>query len=108
MVHDLHTIIGKAIRESTGIEDAQLVDGGEHADLTTTIAFTLAKLKRQSPVKIAGDLAEQLVKDHELRDISVEGRTRAWFGLPTAFGFRQPHMPAIRCAFCGRCTRRTS
>ena len=74
MVHNLHKIIGKAIRESTGIEDPQLVDGGEHADLTTTIAFTLARQKKQSPVKIAGDLAEQLVKDHELKDISVEAK----------------------------------
>ncbi|MDD1700014.1 MAG: arginine--tRNA ligase [Methanoregula sp.] len=49
-------IIVKVLQESTGEQDVQLVDGGEHADLASTVAFTLAKKQKTSPVQIAQNL----------------------------------------------------
>ena len=46
MLQETYKTIGKVIEEKTGLTDAQLIDGGEHADLATTIAFTLAKQKK--------------------------------------------------------------
>ena len=58
------------MKESTGVNDALLIDGGEHADLASTIAFALAKQKKQAPVKIAQDLAAELAKHPELPGIA--------------------------------------
>ncbi len=74
MQHDMYTIIGNAIKESTGATDALLVDGGEHADLASTIAFALAKQKKQAPVKIAQDLAADLAKKPALEGITIEAK----------------------------------
>ena len=60
MFQEIYKTIGNVIQEKTGVTDAQLIDGGEHADLATTIAFTLAKQKKQAPVLIAKDLAAEL------------------------------------------------
>jgi arginyl-tRNA synthetase len=43
MLQEIYKTIGNVIQKKTGVTDAQLIDGGEHADLATTIAFTLAK-----------------------------------------------------------------
>ena len=59
MVCDVYSTIQNAIRTSTGVPDALLVDGGEHADLASTVAFALAKQKKQAPVKIAQDLVAE-------------------------------------------------
>jgi arginyl-tRNA synthetase len=72
MLHDMYTTIGTAIREQTGQPDPQLIDGGEHADLASTVAFALAKQKKQAPVKIAQELSAALVKDPRLAGITVE------------------------------------
>jgi arginyl-tRNA synthetase len=72
MVHDMRTIIGNAIRGCTGCADPMLADGGEHADLASTIAFALAKQKKQSPVKIAQELAASLIADPTLAVVRVE------------------------------------
>ena len=74
MLQEAFKTIGKAIKEKTGVTDAQLIDGGEHADLATTIAFTLAKQKKQSPVLIAKDLAAELAKDPALQGITIEAK----------------------------------
>ena len=59
------------LRECTGKEDPLLVDGGEHADLASTIAFALAKERKQAPVKIAQDIvqdiSERLMKELNIR-----------------------------------------
>ena len=62
MLHKAYETIGNAIKEQTGLPEAQLIDGGEHADLASTVAFSLAKEKRQAPVKIAQELAIELAK----------------------------------------------
>nr|WP_321350147.1 arginine--tRNA ligase [uncultured Methanoregula sp.] len=74
MLQDMFTIIEKAIKETTGVADALLVAGGEHADLATTVAFTLAKQKRQAPVKIAQELAADLTKRPDLAGITIEAK----------------------------------
>nr|WP_319376917.1 arginine--tRNA ligase [uncultured Methanoregula sp.] len=74
MLQDMFTIIETAIKETTGVADALLVAGGEHADLATTVAFTLAKQKRQAPVKIAQELAADLTKRPDLAGITIEAK----------------------------------
>jgi len=74
MLQEIYKTIGKVIEEKTGVTDAQLIDGGEHADLATTIAFTLAKQKKQAPALIATDLASELSKDPVLKDITIEAK----------------------------------
>ena len=76
MVFDTTTIIKKALTECTGTEDIQLIDGGEHADLASTIAFSLAKTKKQAPVKIAQDIVCALKNNRELAEqgITVEAK----------------------------------
>jgi arginyl-tRNA synthetase len=76
MVFDTTTIIKKALTECTGTEDIQLIDGGEHADLASTIAFSLAKTKKQAPVKIVQEIVASLKNDKDLagQGITVEAK----------------------------------
>ena len=76
MVFDTTTIIKKALTECTGTEDIQLIDGGEHADLASTIAFSLAKTKKQAPVKIAQEIVAALKNNKDLAEqgIAVEAK----------------------------------
>jgi arginyl-tRNA synthetase len=74
MLQETFISIGKAIEEKTGVTNPQLIDGGEHADLATTIAFTLAKQKKQAPALIAKDLAAELEKDPALMGITIEAK----------------------------------
>ena len=74
MLDDMYTTIGNAIKESTGVADALLGDGGEHADLASTVAFSLAKQKKQAPVRIAQDLAADLTKNPALAGVKIEAR----------------------------------
>ncbi len=74
MLLEKRAILERVLRESTGLEDVLLSEGGEHADLATTIAFTLAKQKKQAPVKIAQDLVDDLTKHPDLKGIQVEAK----------------------------------
>jgi len=76
MVFDATAIINKALIECTGLTDIQLIDGGEHADLASTVAFSLAKAKKQAPVKIAQDIVTALAGNKDLTDrgIRVEAK----------------------------------
>lgn len=74
MLHDMFTTIETAIKETTSATDALLVDGGEHADLASTVAFALAKQKKQAPVKIAQELATDLAKRTDLAGITIEAK----------------------------------
>jgi arginyl-tRNA synthetase len=71
MVLDTTAAIKRALSECTGLSDIPLVDGGEHADLATTVAFSLAKTKKQAPVKIAQDVVAALKNNRELADLGV-------------------------------------
>jgi arginyl-tRNA synthetase len=74
MLHDMFTTIGNAIKENTGTTDALLADGGEHADLASTVAFALAKQKKQPPVKIAQDLVTELKKRPDLSGVTIQAK----------------------------------
>ncbi|NLD57271.1 MAG: arginine--tRNA ligase [Methanomicrobiales archaeon] len=74
MFHDMYTIIGDAIKAATGADDPLLTDGGEHADLASTIAFSLAKQKKQAPVKLAQELVSDLMKNPALAGIAIEAK----------------------------------
>ena len=74
MPDDMFAIIDTAIRETAGVTDALLVEGGEHADLASTVAFSLAKQRKQAPVKIAQDLVIELKKRPELASITIEAK----------------------------------
>ena len=66
MPDEISTIIGNVIREHTGFPDAQLTDGGEHADLASTVAFSLARQRKQAPARIAQELAAEIADDPAL------------------------------------------
>ena len=74
MLTDMQGMISTAIREITGTPDAMLTDGGQHADLASTVAFAFAKQKRQTPVQIAQDLVAELKKRPELAGIAIEAK----------------------------------
>jgi arginyl-tRNA synthetase len=62
--------ISGILREYTGRDDALIVTGGDHADLASTVAFALAKEKKQSPVLIAQDMVHALA-DRFRNELSV-------------------------------------
>jgi len=47
--------IFKVLQESSGSKEIQLIDGGEHADLSSTQAFIVAKEKKIPPAQWAKD-----------------------------------------------------
>jgi len=51
--------IAQVLQESSGSTEVNLVDGGEHADLSSTQAFIVAKTKKIPPVKWAQEFVEQ-------------------------------------------------
>ena len=60
-------IIVKVLQESTHEQDVQLVEGGDHADLASTIAFSLAKKQKASPVLIAQNLVKEINSNTEFQ-----------------------------------------
>jgi arginyl-tRNA synthetase len=64
--------INDILRTITGQEEVELVDGGSHADLASTIAFTLAKVQHRPPVEIARELGECLKEREETGVFRVE------------------------------------
>lgn len=53
-------LIRSALQRVTGEVDVLITDGGEHADLASTVAFALAKKRRAPPAAIAADLVSGL------------------------------------------------
>ncbi len=74
MLLEKRTILERVLKETTGLNDVLLAEGGEHADLATTVAFALAKQKKQAPVKIAQDLVADLSKHPELTGMTIEAK----------------------------------
>ncbi|MDD1682477.1 MAG: arginine--tRNA ligase [Methanoregula sp.] len=74
MLHDVFTTIETAIKDTGCAADAFLIDGGDHADLASTVAFALAKQRKQAPVKIAQDLVADLKKRPDLFGITIEAK----------------------------------
>jgi arginyl-tRNA synthetase len=71
MLLEAKETLERVLRETTGIADVQIIDGGEHADLATTVAFALAKSEKKAPVQIAKDLAARLSANADLRKLDV-------------------------------------
>ena len=72
MYQDEYRRIVQRLQSITGREDVELTDGGAHADLASTIAFTLAKEQRRQPVQIAREIAEQLQAQEEGDSVTIE------------------------------------
>ena len=64
--------IAAALQELTGEDDVLLADGGEHADLSSTVAFPLAKKRRQAPAQLAQGLAAELAPRLAGAGVTVE------------------------------------
>jgi len=60
------------LQSVTGLNDVEVVDGGEHADLATTVAFTLAKQLHRSPTQIASEIFKKLLEHSECRNLKIE------------------------------------
>ena len=52
--------ISNILRKETRREDVLLGDGGDHADLASTIAFALAKERKKAPAQIATEIASAI------------------------------------------------
>ncbi len=76
MFNERLSLIAGILTDETGSEDAFLTEGGEHADLASTIAFSLAKQRKAAPHKIAPEIASQIrerVKSEAGADVTVSG-----------------------------------
>jgi arginyl-tRNA synthetase len=72
MYLEIYETIERALSRAAGVQNPLLTDGGTHADFATTIAFVRAKELRRPPVKIAEEIAADLVKDPSLEGIRIE------------------------------------
>ena len=72
MYLEMYETIERALSTAAGVQNPLLTDGGTHADFATTIAFERAKELRRPPVKIAEEIAAELVKDPSLEGIRIE------------------------------------
>ena len=69
-------VIVRVLQESTHEQDVQLLDGGEHADLASTITFTLAKNQKTSPVQIAENLVKIINNNPEFQAIRARSEAK--------------------------------
>ena len=74
MFFEIYNTITKELRAITGLSDVGLVEGGEHADLASTVAFTLAKTRKENPAAISSDLATRLSARPGLASVHVEAK----------------------------------
>jgi arginyl-tRNA synthetase len=72
MLSRLYSTIESALRDACGQENVSLSDGGSHADLSSTVSFSLAKKLRRSPAEIARELAETLSRRQDLAGVRIE------------------------------------
>ena len=69
-------VIVRVLQESTHEQDVQLLNGGEHADLASTITFTLAKKQKKSPVQIAENLVKIINNNPEFQAIGARSEAK--------------------------------
>ncbi|MDD2470626.1 MAG: arginine--tRNA ligase [Methanocorpusculum sp.] len=62
------------LREVTGLDDVMITDGGEHADLASTVSFALAKIQKKNPEKIAGEIVAAISAKPEAKGIEVSAK----------------------------------
>lgn len=59
------------LKRATGLDDVLLTDGGEHADLASTVAFALAKKERKNPAVLAGEIAAKIEEEAKACGIEI-------------------------------------
>jgi arginyl-tRNA synthetase len=74
MYREKYHQIRRMLQACTDEEDVLLTPGGDHADLASTVAFKLAKVRKQAPVQIAADIAACLSARQDLGDVRVEAK----------------------------------
>jgi len=74
MFLEIYNTISEELKAVTGLSDVGLVEGGEHADLASTVAFSLAKTKKQNPAQISTELATDLSNRPGLASVQVEAK----------------------------------
>ena len=79
--------IAQAIKGATGMADPCLVDGGEHGDLASTIAFSLAKRDHTSPIQAAALLAKDLSSRSDLAGIGGTFATGPYINFTFGEGY---------------------
>ena len=72
MYFETYKAVEDALKKVTGEDNVLLGDGGEHADLASTVAFALAKKRKENPAKIAADLKAELDKELASKGVSIE------------------------------------
>jgi len=82
--------IVRVLSKATGETDVLLTDGGEHADLASTIAFTLAKKQKTSPVTIAKSLVQNVAADPGIRSLGITAEAKGPY-----INFRYDKAPLI-------------
>ena len=83
-------LIRSALQEATGEEDVLITDGGEHADLASTVAFALARKQRAPPATIAAELVPRIAEA-----LAPHGITVAATGPYLNFRFGQPYFAGV-------------
>ncbi len=83
-------LIRSALQEASGEEEVLITDGGEHADLASTVAFALAKKRRASPAAIAAELVPHLAAA-----LAAHGITVAATGPYLNFRFGPPYFAGV-------------
>lgn len=74
MFFKTYRIVEDALRKVSGEDDVLVCDGGEHADLASTVAFVLAKKRKDNPAKIAAELSKELGAELASSGISAEAK----------------------------------
>jgi len=72
VISRIYATVESALKEVCGQEDVSLADGGAHADLASTVSFSLARKRRQPPAEIARELAGALSRREDLSGVRVE------------------------------------
>ena len=60
-----YNTISSILCNATGRDNALLTDGGEHADLASTIAFAIGKEEKRNPAQVAKELLEKIKEQVE-------------------------------------------
>ncbi|MDT8357078.1 MAG: arginine--tRNA ligase [Methanomicrobiaceae archaeon] len=74
MYHQMLEIIRRALSVYVPNGEVELVEGGEHADLASTIAFRLARTEKKAPAHIAQEIAGEIGESLQRYDIRVEAK----------------------------------
>ena len=72
MFFDTYAKVEASLRKATGEDDVSIVAGGDHADLASTVAFSLAKKRKMNPAALAAEISSEITVELEKEGIAVE------------------------------------